>query len=83
MGSFTECHKLVNVTIEGTIGKNWNISGAPKLSHDSLMNIIGCLKDYSEDTSGTTRTLTLGSANIEKLTTEELDTIIQKGWTYA
>lgn len=74
---------LESITFEGVIGKNINLSSAPKLNHDSLMNIINCLKDYSADTSGTTHTLTIGTANVAKLTAEQQQIAIDKGWTIA
>lgn len=78
--SFSNTTNLVNLTFEGVIGKNINVSPCTKLSHDSLMNIIECLKDYSEDTSGTVYTLIMGSTNIAKLTDEEKEIIYGKGW---
>ena len=79
---FTYCSELVNLTIEGTIGKNgFNVSPCPKLSHDSLMSIINCLKDYSADTSGTSWVVTLGTENLAKLTDAEKNIATEKGWT--
>ena len=76
--------KLENITtIEGVIGKEINVTACIALSHDSLMNIINHLKDYSEDTSGTTHKLTLGTTNLKKLTDEEKAQATQKGWTLA
>jgi hypothetical protein len=47
------------------------------------MNIIDHLKDYSEDTSGTTHTLTIGTTNQDKLTDAEKQIVTDKGWTLA
>lgn len=80
--TFMSSPNIVNITFEGVIGKNIDVSPCTKLSHDSLMNIIECLKDYSEDTSGTVYTLTMGSTNMAKLTDEELLIIKNKGWDY-
>lgn len=75
--TFTRCDSLVNLTVEGTIGKNkFNVSWSP-LSHDSLMSIINALETK---TDGGAWTITLGSDNIAKLTTEELDIAYAKGW---
>lgn len=83
MFAFTECISLENIVIEGTIGKNGlNVASCRNLTHDSLMSIVNALKDYSEDTSGTVYTVTLGSANISKLTDTELESIEAKGWEY-
>ena len=80
--SFQNCKALENLTIEGILIGNLVLSDCSLLTHDSLMSVINALKDYSEDTSGTTHTLTIGSENIAKLSTEELAIIIQKGWAY-
>lgn len=80
--TFSSCTALANVTFEGEIGQNLSMSACTKLTHDSLMNIIEHLYDYSTDTSGTTHTLTLGSTNLEKLTDEEIEIIEMKGWNY-
>ena len=80
---FTSCTNLTNISFEGVIGKDLNLSGSRKLSYDSLINIITVLKDYSEDTSGTTHKITLGATNLAKLTEEEKAIMDTKGWTYA
>lgn len=81
--TFLTTSALEEITFEGVIGKNLTMSSCPKLTHDSLMNIISCLKDYSEDTSGTVHSLNIGSANLSKLTFEEQQIAIDKGWTIA
>lgn len=58
---FTYCSELVNLTIEGTIGKNgFNVSPCTKLSHDSLMSIINAL---STTTTGLTVTFSRTAVN--------------------
>ena len=82
--TFSECAALKNIIIEGTIGQNgFNVSNSTKLTHDSLMSIINALKDYSG--SGTTHTVTLGSANLsaDKLSDTEKAIATEKGWTLA
>ncbi len=82
--TFNNCVYIQNIVINGTIGQNgFNISSAAKLTHDSLMSIINALKDYSQDTSGTAHTVTLGTTNLNKLTDEEKAVATQKGWTLA
>lgn len=79
---FVRCYALVNCPFEGVIGQNGlNVSWSTKLSHDSIMSIINCLKDYSG--SGTTHTVTLGTANLAKLTDEEKAIATEKGWSLA
>lgn len=79
--TFYNCSALVDVRFTGVIGFNgFRVSWCTKLSHDSLLNIIECLEDKSGDTSGTVWTLYIGSANLAKLTEEELDIAYQKGW---
>jgi hypothetical protein len=80
-GAFTNCTSLENITISGVIGQNGlNVSTCTKLTHDSLMSIINALEDYSEDTSGTVWKVTLGTANIKKLTDAEQEIANNKGW---
>lgn len=50
------------------------------LSLESLLSILHGLKDYREDTSGTTYTLTLGTTNLAKLTDEQKAIATEKGW---
>ena len=52
-----------------------------RINHDSLMSVINCLKDYSTDTSGTVRKVTLGAKNLAKLTADEKAIATGKGWT--
>lgn len=81
---FSGCVALENVVFEGVIGRNGlSLASSTKLTHDSLVSIINCLADYSGDTSGTTWKITIGSANIAKLTEDELSIAYNKGWTVA
>ena len=84
LSMFTNCFQLQNLTIEGTIGQNgFNVQNASLLTHDSLMSIINALQDKTSDTSGTTWKVTLGSTNLAKLSDDEKNQIVEKGWTYA
>ena len=82
--AFQHATGLINMNVTGVIGKNnFNVSYCTKLTHDSLMSIINCLKDYSADTSGTKWVCTLGTTNLAKLTDAEKAIATQKGWTLA
>ena len=79
---FSYSFKLVNVKFSGVIAKNGlDVGHSTALSHDSLMSIINCLKDYSADTSGTSWVVTLGATNLNKLTNAEKAIATEKGWT--
>ena len=79
--TFNYCPKLQNITIEGVIGQNGiDVHWSTQLTHASLMSIINALKTF---TDGTTKTVTLGTTNLAKLTDEEKAIATQKGWTLA
>ena len=76
-------NKLVTLRMEGFIKLSLNISTSTSLSHESLIDVIEHLYDYSGDTSGEEHKLTIGGENIAKLTDDELEIIGTKGWTYS
>lgn len=82
-GNVFKCSPIQNVSfVEGSvIGQNISFQYCDKLTHDSLMNIISVLKDYSG--TGTTRTLTLHANAKAILTDSEKAIATQKGWTIA
>jgi len=81
-GTFYHCYALKNLVIDGVIGKNnFNVSDCTLLTHDSLMSIINALEDKT-GTSGTW-TITLGEANLAKLSEEEIGIAEEKGWVLA
>jgi len=69
---FAGCTSLENITIEGTISKNFDISSATKLSKASITNIFNCL---STTTSGLTVTFSAEAIN-NALTSAEWDDFI-------
>lgn len=82
--TFYNCTGLANLIFEGTLAQNGlYVNTCTNLSHDSLMSIINALKDYSNDTSGTSWVVTLGTENLAKLTDAEKAIATQKGWTLA
>ena len=76
---FYGCYSLEEINFEGTINNSISFQWCP-LNYASLISILNALKDYSEDTSGTTYTLTLSANNLSKLTDAELDIGRNKGW---
>ena len=82
--TFQESRNIENLIIDGTIGQNgFDVKQSTKLTHESLMSIINALADYSDDTSGTVWTVTIGSTNKAKLTEAELAIAENKGWVVA
>lgn len=78
--TFQYASALENLTITGVIGTSGiDVSTCNALTHDSLMNIVNALKDYSG--SGSAHTIVFGSTNKAKLTSAELDVATNKGWT--
>ena len=71
---------VVDLTIEGVIGKDINFSGAQHLSDASVQSVIDHLKDL---TGQTAQTLTFHAAVAAKLTEEQKATITAKNWTLA
>lgn len=80
-GTFYETFALEDITFEGVIGQNLNVSYSTKLSRESLINIIDCLYDYASDGDTAIHKLNLGSANLDKLSDDEQQIATDKGWT--
>ena len=78
---FTNTSNLKNLTVEGVIAGSLDIGASKVLTVASLNSIITHLKDFSGTT--TSRTLTLGEANLAKLADTEKAIATQKGWTLA
>ena len=72
---FTGCSNLTAVSILN-IGTSLNISASTKFTREALLEIIGNLKTVS-----VTRTLTMGSTNLAKLTDDDKAIATNKGWT--
>ena len=58
-----------------------DIRKAPNLTVQSLMNVINNLYDFRANGSTTTRTLKLGTTNLNKLTDEQKAVATNKGWS--
>ena len=77
---FRQVATLEEVTFSGVIGQNGlNLQWATNLKRESLLSILNCLQDKSSDTSATWK-VTIGSTNLAKLTTEEIENAQKKGW---
>lgn len=72
--------KIKNITFEGTIPCSLTFY-SNVLTYESLIGMINALVDYSGTT--TTRTLKIGTTNLNKLTDEEKAIATEKGWTLA
>lgn len=75
---FSYCSNLEAIHMIN-INANLNISASTKFTREALLEIIGNLK---AKTSGT-KTLTMGSTNLAKLTDEDKAIATNKGWTLA
>ena len=53
----------------------------PNLTVQSLMNVINNLYDFRANGSTTTKTLQLGTTNLNKLTEEQKAVAVNKGWS--
>lgn len=91
--AFGACSSLTNLGGLLNIGQNYPLNStadnynltialvtSPKLTHDSLMNVIN--KVYDIATKGVaTQKITIGNTNIAKLTAEEIAIATNKGWS--
>ena len=76
-GSFLgDCPNLRDVEIDIPFTLNHSYSGDEALSHESVMTIINSLSRVT-----TARTLNIVNGNINRLTAEEKQIAISKGWT--
>ena len=92
-GKVTDASPLINPSYYGdhiyltdmggfkNIKVSFDIQRAPNLTVQSLMNVINNLYDFVGNGSTTTKTLTLGTTNLNKLTDEQKAVATNKGWT--
>ena len=74
--AFNGCTNLVDLKAPKNINAPMDVTRSTALSHDSLMSIINNLM-----TQTSTKTLTLGTTNLAKLTADEVAIATNKGWT--
>lgn len=75
---FYRCNELVNLKPPKNINCELNLRYSTKLTHDSLMSILRNLVTVTSS-----KTLTLGTDNLAKLTAAEKSIATNKGWTLA
>ena len=73
---FYMCSSLTTLGGFLNLKTNLDISNAPNLTHESLMNVI----NKAADVTSSPKTLTLGSTNLSKLTDAEKAIATNKGW---
>ena len=74
---FYECHSLSEIHMTG-MKADFDISVSTKFTHDALVEILNNLATVTS-----TKTLTMGSTNLAKLTDEDKAIATNKGWTLA
>lgn len=72
------CYSLATIKSLTVITDNLNLRSSSLLTHTTLLTILNALSDK---TGQTTKTLTLGSTNLAKLTDEEKAIATNKNWT--
>lgn len=78
---FNGCSELTVVSLENSFNANGlNLSASTNFSAETLVAILNALADR---TGLEAYTLTLGSANLAKLTDEEIAVATEKNWTLA
>ena len=75
---FRGCVSLTTIAGNPNFKVSLDLASCTNLTHDSLMVVINGLQTVT-----TTQTLTLGSANLAKLTDDEKKVATDKGWTLA
>ena len=75
--TFISCSNLKSILMTG-MKVNFNISASTKFEREDLVIILNNLATVT-----TTRTLTMGTTNLAKLTEEDIKIATDKGWTLA
>ena len=81
LGGFKDLGEAYNTsTSANNSSYTLNLSYSTLLTHDSLMNVINNLYDIA--TKGcNTQSLAIGATNLAKLSSAEIQTATDKGWT--
>lgn len=78
--TFTGCSSLEYLRFSGELRADIWLSGAPKLTLDSLQSIIDSLADLARE-GNPPKKITFGAKNKAKLSAAQLETVSYKGWT--
>ena len=78
--AWRDCPYLTNLGGFGAIKESIDLSASSKLTVDSIMNVINQSADLNElGTAG--KFISIGAANLVKLTNEQIAVATSKGWT--
>ena len=78
--TFTGCANLEYLRFSGSLCADIWLSGAPKLTVDSLLSVINSLADLNQMAVPTTKKITFGARNKAKLSAAQLALVTDKGW---
>lgn len=76
--SIQDCPALTNIVLGEDFNVSANFINVPTLSKEAMIAMFNSLKDL---TGLPSKTLTLGSVNLEKLTVDEMNIAVNKNWT--
>ena len=77
--AITGCPNLTKITLQSGFNVSANFANCTNLSHDSIVAMFAALKNQ---TTGS-KELKLGSENLAKVSQEEKDIALNKGWSLA
>ena len=78
--AWRDCPNLTNLGGFGAIKESIDLSSSSNLTVDSIMNVINQSADLNElGTPG--KFISIGAANLVKLTNEQISVATSKGWT--
>ena len=78
--TFTGCSNLEYLRFSGTLRVDTWLSGAPKLTVESLLSVIDSLADLNQEAVPITKKITFGARNKAKLSAAQLALVTDKGW---
>ena len=71
---------LESLRFSGTLRVDTRLSGAPKLTVESLLSVINSLADLNQEAVPVTKKITFGARNKAKLSAAQLAQVTDKGW---